>query len=168
MLTSSYNGANLCAYELNYEAFSRKRPMKASRFYLPWFNPYLPAPVARTLTLAARKPSATCRSLLRHRGGAGNKAPPPMHRMRCLGIPLEIQRRRRNCTKAVPFHCVSGDDRFLSFHPTLSQTRRWLLFLHHPPRGESVRLTLLRARRGHYTPSHRGIQGGICTHKSKF
>ena len=81
-----------------------------------------------------------------------------MHRMRCLGLPLEIQRRRRNCTKAVPFHCVSGDDRFLSFHPTLPKRGDGYFFFATNPRGKSVCPALLQARRKHYTPSRRGKQ----------
>jgi len=35
------------------------------------------------------------------------KAPPSMHRERCLRIPTKIHRKRRDCTKAVLLQCVS-------------------------------------------------------------
>ena len=39
-------------------------------------------------------------------GEDGKRKPPPMHQMRRLREPTTIQRRRRDCTKAVSFRCA--------------------------------------------------------------
>ena len=60
------------------------------------------------------------------------KAPLSMLHERCIGKPLEIHRKRRNCTKAVPVQCVSGAS-FLYFLVT------------RPKRRSGAKRTLLRA-----------------------
>ena len=76
---------------------------------------------------------------------AETKAPPSMLHERCLREPITMQRRRRNCTKAVPCHCVviyeSDSQVFLVTRPKRrSGAKRTLLHagnLYAPPQEPS-------------------------------
>ena len=62
-------------------------------------------------------------SILRHRGGVGNIAPPPMHQWRCLGY-LGRYNEGGELHEGSASSVASSMARFLSFPLTLSQTRQ--------------------------------------------
>ena len=102
---------------------------------------------------------ATCRSLSQTSGGGGNTTPPSMYCVRCVGIPLEIQRRRQYCTKAVPFHCVSvcpASYTFTQRYPNAATAT----VAHHRPHAGNLSSRPCRQDGNEYTPFPRRFQAG--------
>ena len=76
-------------------------------------------------------------SSFRHRGGGGNKiAPPSMLRERCLGWTLIETSKEAKLHEGSASSVRLSVMKFPRLSHDASQTRRWLLFLHHQPTRE--------------------------------